>query len=72
MGLRRAVTNNSRWVLEFERELTEYLGVPTGTLCDGKTAMMVMLRAAGIAGGEVIADEQRPKSHGTPGRSRAV
>jgi len=48
------VTNNGRWVLEFERRLTEYLGVPTATFCNGQTAMMAMLRAAGIAGGEVI------------------
>ena len=48
------VTNNGRWVLEFERQLTEYLGVPTATFCNGQTAMMAMLRAAGIAGGEVI------------------
>src|SRR5206468_1022042 len=30
------VTNNGRWVLEFERQLTEYLGVPTATFCNGQ------------------------------------
>jgi dTDP-4-amino-4,6-dideoxygalactose transaminase len=48
------VTNNGRWVLEFERQLTEYLGVPTLVFCNGQLALMTMLRAAGIDGGEVI------------------
>jgi dTDP-4-amino-4,6-dideoxy-D-glucose transaminase len=48
------VTNNGPWVLEFERKLTEYLGVPTLVFCNGQLAMMTMLRAAGIETGEVI------------------
>ncbi|MBC9875795.1 DegT/DnrJ/EryC1/StrS family aminotransferase [Bradyrhizobium sp. INPA01-394B] len=48
------VTNNSRWVVEFEARLSEYLGVPTLVFCNGQIGMMAMLRAAGIAGGEVI------------------
>jgi len=48
------VTNNSRWVVEFERRLSEYLGVPTLVFCNGQIGMMAMLRAAGITGGEVI------------------
>jgi dTDP-4-amino-4,6-dideoxy-D-glucose transaminase len=48
------VTNNSRWVVEFEARLSEYLGVPTLVFCNGQIGMMAMLRAAGITGGEVI------------------
>src|SRR5437870_13905140 len=48
------VTNGGRWVLEFERQLSEYLGVPTLVFCNGQMALMTMLRAAGIQGGEVI------------------
>src|SRR5215207_7946789 len=48
------VTNNSRWVQEFEQRLSEYLDVPTIVFCNGQIAMMAMLRAAGIEGGEVI------------------
>ncbi|MBW7963034.1 DegT/DnrJ/EryC1/StrS aminotransferase family protein [Bradyrhizobium sp. BR 10261] len=48
------VTNNSRWVVEFERRLSEYLGAPTLVFCNGQIGMMAMLRAAGITGGEVI------------------
>src|SRR5215469_65430 len=48
------VTNNSRWVVEFEARLSEYLGVPALVFCNGQIGMMAMLRAAGIAGGEVI------------------
>ncbi|WP_271597033.1 DegT/DnrJ/EryC1/StrS family aminotransferase [Bradyrhizobium sp. CCBAU 45384] len=48
------VTNNSRWVVEFEKRLSEYLGVPTLVFCNGQIGMMAMLRAAGITGGEVI------------------
>jgi dTDP-4-amino-4,6-dideoxygalactose transaminase len=48
------VTNNSRWVVEFEKRLSAYLGVPTLVFCNGQIGMMAMLRAAGIAGGEVI------------------
>jgi len=45
---------NGQWVLEFERKLSEYVGVPTLTFCNGQLALMTMLRAAGIKGGEVI------------------
>jgi dTDP-4-amino-4,6-dideoxyglucose len=48
------VTNNGRWVLEFEQRLSEYLGVPTLAFCNGQLALMTMLRAAGIEKGEVI------------------
>src|SRR5262249_35908983 len=48
------VTNNGPWVLEFERKLSEYLGVPTLVFCNGQIALMTMLRAAGIEAGEVI------------------
>jgi dTDP-4-amino-4,6-dideoxy-D-glucose transaminase len=48
------VTNNGRWVREFERQLTEYLGVPTLAFCNGQLALMTMLRAAGVKSGEVI------------------
>jgi dTDP-4-amino-4,6-dideoxyglucose len=48
------VTNNGRWVREFERQLTDYLGVPTLAFCNGQLALMTMLRAAGIDSGEVI------------------
>jgi dTDP-4-amino-4,6-dideoxygalactose transaminase len=48
------VANNSRWVVEFEARLSEYLGVPTLVFCNGQIGMMTMLRAAGISGGEVI------------------
>jgi dTDP-4-amino-4,6-dideoxygalactose transaminase len=48
------VTNNGRWVLEFERQLTDYLGVPTIVFSSGTAALMTMLRAANITGGEVI------------------
>jgi dTDP-4-amino-4,6-dideoxygalactose transaminase len=48
------VTNNGRWVVEFERQLGAYLGVPTIVFSSGQAALMTMLRAAGIEGGEVI------------------
>jgi dTDP-4-amino-4,6-dideoxygalactose transaminase len=48
------VTTNGRWVREFERQLTDNLGVPTLAFCDGQLALMTMLRAAGIDSGEVI------------------
>src|SRR5438034_3964287 len=48
------VTNNGPWVLEFERQLSGYLGVPTLVFCNGQLAMMTMLRAAGGEGGWVI------------------
>src|SRR4051794_20146100 len=48
------VTNNGPWVVKFERLLEEYLGVPTLVFSSGQVALMTMLRAAGISGGEVI------------------
>jgi|SRR5215470_5075256 len=48
------VTNNGRWVVEFERQLTGYLGVPTLAFCNGQLALMAMLQAARVEGGEVI------------------
>jgi dTDP-4-amino-4,6-dideoxyglucose len=48
------VTNNGPSVQAFERQLTEYLGIPTLVFCNGQTALMAMLRAAGIEAGEVV------------------
>src|SRR5215813_4170626 len=48
------VTNGGHWVLEFERQLSEYLEVPTLVFCNGQLALMTMLRAARVEGGEVI------------------
>src|SRR5262245_42381852 len=48
------VTNNGPWVVKFERLLEDYLGVPTLVFSRGQVALMTMLRAAGITGGEVI------------------
>src|SRR5437773_1544061 len=48
------VTNGGYWVLEFERQLSEYLGVPTLVFCNGQMALMTMLRPAGIGRGEII------------------
>jgi len=48
------VTNGGYWVSEFERQLSEYLGVPTLVFCNGQMALMTMLRACGVEGGEVI------------------
>jgi dTDP-4-amino-4,6-dideoxygalactose transaminase len=48
------VTNNGRWVVEFERSLTDYVGVPTIAFNNGQSALMTMLHAADVAGGEVI------------------
>jgi len=48
------VTNNGPWVVKFERLLEEYLGVPTLVFSSGQVALMTVLRAAGITGGEVI------------------
>src|SRR6516162_11866173 len=48
------VTNNGPWVIKFERLLQDYLGVPTLVFSSGQVALMTMLRAAGVTGGEVI------------------
>jgi dTDP-4-amino-4,6-dideoxygalactose transaminase len=49
-----AVTNNGPAVVEFERQLGEYLGVPVVVCNNGQSALMLMLRSAGIESGEVI------------------
>lgn len=48
------VTNNGPWVVEFERQLEDYLGVPTLVFSSGQAALLAMLYAAGVRGGEVI------------------
>jgi dTDP-4-amino-4,6-dideoxy-D-glucose transaminase len=48
------VTNNGPWVVEFERQLEAYVGVPTLVFSSGQAALMAMVKAAGIEGGEVI------------------
>jgi dTDP-4-amino-4,6-dideoxygalactose transaminase len=48
------VTNNGRAVQEFEARLGAYLDTPVAVFCNGQTALMAMLRAADVAGGEVI------------------
>lgn len=48
------VTNNSKWVVEFERRIREFLGVRHAlAFCNGETALICMLKAAQLAG-EVI------------------
>lgn len=48
------VTNNGPWVAKFECLLEDYLGVPTLVFSSGQTALMTMLKASGIPGGEII------------------
>lgn len=48
------VTNNGPLVRLFEQSLTSLLGVPTLVFSSGMAALIAMLRAAGVAGGEVI------------------
>ena len=48
------VTNNGPWVIEFERQLEAYVGVPTLVFNNGQGALMAMVKAAGVEGGEVI------------------
>jgi dTDP-4-amino-4,6-dideoxygalactose transaminase len=48
------VTNHGPAVVEFERKLSDYCGAPVLVCNNGQTALMIMLRAAGIEGGEVI------------------
>lgn len=48
------VTNHGCHVAAFERCLEKYLGVPALAFVNGQIALMVMLRAAGLTGGEVI------------------
>ena len=48
------VTNNGKYVLEFEESLEDFFDAPTLVFNNGQTALMIMLRAAGITSGEVI------------------
>jgi dTDP-4-amino-4,6-dideoxygalactose transaminase len=48
------VTNHGIYVQEFEKALSEYVGVPAVVCNNGQSALMMMLRAAGIDSGEVI------------------
>lgn len=48
------VTNHGPHVRAFEKALTDYLGVPALAFSSGQAALLAMLRAAGIDGGEVI------------------
>jgi len=48
------VTNNGPYVQEFERCLTEYLGVPTICFNNATSALIAMLRAVDIQGMDVI------------------
>ncbi len=48
------VTNHGRFVRAFEKVLAELLGVYVATCNNGQSALMLMLRAAGIDSGEVI------------------
>jgi len=54
-GLARGqVTNNGPAVLEFERMVSDYCGAPAVICSSGQAALMMMLRAAGVTGGEVL------------------
>ena len=49
------VTNNSRFVVEFEKLLSEYLGVKYClAFCNGETALICMLKAAELDGEVVV------------------
>ncbi len=48
------VTNNSPWVIEFEKQLSSYLNVPTLNFCNGQAALLAMVKAADVEGKEVI------------------
>lgn len=48
------VSNNGPWVVEFERQLADYIGVPTLVFSSGQAALLAMLHAADVQGGEVI------------------
>lgn len=50
-----AVTNHGPYVREFEARLAAYLDLPGVVVCNnGQSALMVMLRAAGVDSGEVV------------------
>ena len=49
------VTNNSRFVVEFERRIREYLGVRYAlAFCNGETALICMLKAAELTGDIIV------------------
>ena len=48
------VTNNSRFVVEFEQRMAAYLGVPHAlAFCNGEAALTIMLNVDGLDG-EII------------------
>lgn len=49
-----SVTNNGPAVIEFERRLADRVGAEIVACSHGQSALMIMLRAAGIDSGEVI------------------
>lgn len=48
------VTNNGPHVQEFEKRLSDYMGAPSIVFSSGQAALLTMVRAAGVEGGEVI------------------
>jgi dTDP-4-amino-4,6-dideoxyglucose len=50
----RIVTNGGPRVCELERRLGQWLQVPTLAFCNGEQALITLLLAAGVQGGEVI------------------
>lgn len=49
------VTNNSKWVVEFERQLQRYLDVEhVLAFCNGETALICMLAAAQLRGDVIV------------------
>lgn len=48
------VTNHGPAAAEFEERLSAWCGAPAITCCNGQAALLLMLRAAGVGGGEVI------------------
>lgn len=48
------VTNNGSSVQEFEKKLEDYFDAPVAVFNNGQSALMIMLRAAGVRSGEVI------------------
>ena len=52
-----SVTNHGPYVRDFEHALARYMDMPSGSVCvctNGESALMLMLRAAGVDSGEVI------------------
>ena len=50
----RIVTNGGPYVNELERRLSDLLEVPSLAFCNGEQALITLLMAAGVEGGEVI------------------